>query len=113
MGRPASPQAKEYAGRASVFSLHKMCGVGQANPRCSGLMRARPKRVGPTRIVTPKSNRVIKKIIIVKLFFHEAKQRTSLLCTLKTLSLYSNSTKSSFVQFNLFFPLSPWLVFVA
>jgi len=53
VGRLAAPRAKEYAGQTSIFSLHKVCGTGQASPRCAGLMRTGPKWAGLGRIVTP------------------------------------------------------------
>jgi len=53
VGRPAGLRAKEYAGRASVFSPHKVCGARRASPRCASLMRVGPKRVESARIAIP------------------------------------------------------------
>jgi len=47
VGRLAGPRAKEYAGRASVFSPHKVCGAGRASPRCAGLNRPRRPALPP------------------------------------------------------------------
>jgi len=48
--QPVDPPVKEYGGRASVCSPHKVCGAGRASPHFMG---AGPKQTGSARVATP------------------------------------------------------------